>query len=124
MSRRPQRSTVDFTSAATAASSATSTAIENGWPPSFSRSRTAASDFVWLRAATTTRAPARASPRAMPKPIPPLPPVTIATLPFNSNMFWLLIVYLGWLFLHHHHFQLIRRQHQRGIVRFVETMQR
>ena len=31
-------------------------------------------------------APAPASPRAMPRPIPPLPPVTIATFPLRSNM--------------------------------------
>ena len=48
-------------------------------------SSTAAGDFSALRAATTTRAPARASPRAMPSPMPPLPPVTIATLPLRSN---------------------------------------
>ena len=34
----------------------------------------------------TTRAPAAASPLAMPSPIPPLPPVTTATLPFSSTM--------------------------------------
>src|SRR6266446_6424308 len=86
MSRRPHRSTVDLMSALTAASSETSTAIESGCPPSFSSSRTAAADFVWLRAATTTRAPAPARPRAMPRPIPPLPPVTIATFPLRSNI--------------------------------------
>src|ERR1700674_4407419 len=30
-------------------------------------------------------APARARPRAMPRPMPPLPPVTIATFPCKSN---------------------------------------
>src|ERR1700730_4786099 len=53
------------------------------WLPS---SATAASAFSALRAATTTRVPATASPRAMPSPIPPLPPVTTATRPLRSNM--------------------------------------
>ena len=48
-------------------------------------SRTAFADFSALRAATTTCAPARASPRAMPRPMPPLPPVTIATRSLRSN---------------------------------------
>src|SRR5215469_17091407 len=52
-------------------------------PPS---SATAASAFSALRAATTTLAPAAASPFAMPSPIPPLPPVTTATRPVRSNM--------------------------------------
>src|SRR5262249_27446380 len=39
---------------------------------------------------TTTRHPAPARPRAMPRPIPPLPPVTMATLPFRSNTHGLL----------------------------------
>src|SRR5262249_54091879 len=52
-------------------------------PPS---SATAAAAFPALRAATATLAPAAASPRAMPSPIPPLPPVTMATRPVRSNM--------------------------------------
>src|SRR5262245_25605447 len=60
--------------------------MASGCPPSFSSSRTAASDFVWFRPATTTRAPALARPLAMPRPMPPLPPVTIATLPLRSNI--------------------------------------
>ena len=42
-------------------------------------------DGQYIHAATL--APAPASPRAMPSPIPPLPPVTIATLPARSNSF-------------------------------------
>ena len=48
---------------------------------------TAFSLFAALRPATTTDAPAPASPRAMPNPMPPLPPVTIATLPVRSKRF-------------------------------------
>src|SRR5438045_4673689 len=47
---------------------------------------TADAAFSGLLAATTTRAPHAASPRAMPSPIPPLPPVTTATRPVRSNM--------------------------------------
>ena len=36
---------------------------------------------------TATFAPAAARPRAIPRPIPPLPPVTIATFPLRSNRF-------------------------------------
>src|SRR5437868_5507703 len=43
--------------------------------------------FPELRPAITTSAPASASPRAIPRPMPPLPPVTIATLPCKSNSF-------------------------------------
>src|SRR5262249_5204643 len=47
----------------------------------------AVSDFAAFRPSTAIFAPASASPRAMPRPIPPLPPVTIATLPVRSNSF-------------------------------------
>ena len=50
-----------------------------------SSSATAAADFASLRPTIATAAPASASPRAMPSPMPPLPPVTIATLPLRSN---------------------------------------
>src|SRR5882762_9692644 len=83
MSRRPHWSSVDLTSALTDVSSATSTGIASACPPSW---RTAAADFDWLRPATTTRAPAAARPWAMPSPMPPLPPVTTATLPLRSNI--------------------------------------
>src|SRR5438477_11604995 len=53
--------------------------------PSADNSPTALSDFSRLRAAMTTAAPAAASPFAMPSPMPPLPPVTIATRPDRSN---------------------------------------
>src|SRR5438874_2897647 len=43
--------------------------------------------FADLRPAIATSAPASASPHAIPRPMPPLPPVTIATLPCKSNGF-------------------------------------
>ena len=46
-----------------------------------------ACDFSRSRAAMTTVAPAEASPRAMPSPMPPFPPVTTATFPLKSNNF-------------------------------------
>ena len=48
-------------------------------------SATAASFLAALRPATTTTAPHSARPRAMPRPMPPLPPVTTATLPVRSK---------------------------------------
>ena len=41
--------------------------------------------FSSLRPNTATAAPASANPSAMPRPIPPLPPVTTATRPVKSN---------------------------------------
>ena len=41
--------------------------------------------FSSLRPHTATAAPASANPSAMPRPIPPLPPVTMATRPVKSN---------------------------------------
>jgi hypothetical protein len=41
--------------------------------------------FSSFRPNTATAAPASANPRAMPRPIPPLPPVTTATRPVKSN---------------------------------------
>ena len=49
--------------------------------------RTASLDFAALRPRMAIEAPAWASPRAMPSPMPPLPPVTMATLPVKSNGF-------------------------------------
>src|SRR6202048_3527344 len=83
MSSRPNRFSVWSIAARHEFSSATSSAMKVLWLPS---SATAAAAFSALRAATTTRVPAAASPRAMPSPIPPLPPVTTATRPLRSNM--------------------------------------
>src|SRR5665213_3147293 len=72
---------------ATAALSVTSVVTAMALTPCWRNSAMAASDFASLRAATAISAPAAASPRAMPRPMPPLPPVTIATLPLRSNSF-------------------------------------
>src|SRR5437899_1659833 len=85
MSRRPKRSRVALTSRATAVSSVTSTLTASAGAPSPSISATALRDLSTLRAATTMPAPAAARPRAIPSPIPPLPPVTTATRPLRSN---------------------------------------
>jgi hypothetical protein len=74
------------TIATTDCSSVTSVSTDDAEAPRISRSRTASCDFSRLRAAITTRAPPAASPRAMPRPIPPLPPVTTATFSLKSNM--------------------------------------
>lgn len=75
--------------ALTCASSLTSTETALAVAPADVSSATAAADFVASRPATTIAAPYAASPRAMPRPMPPLPPVTIATLPRRSNMFFI-----------------------------------
>ena len=49
--------------------------------------RTPFTSGITSRPATITLAPASARPLAMPKPMPPLPPVTTATLPCRSNIF-------------------------------------
>src|SRR5882724_3748045 len=48
-------------------------------------SRTVRSTMVATADLSVTSAPASASPHAMPRPMPPLPPVTIATLPLRSK---------------------------------------
>src|SRR5699024_4704251 len=48
-------------------------------------SSTAAALTASLRPHTATEAPARTSPRAMPSPMPRLPPVTTTTLPVRSD---------------------------------------
>src|SRR2546425_1248404 len=85
MSRRPSRSMVAFVIASTDASLVTSTSMAIAVPPCRSISVAAARDFSRFRAATTIWAPAAASPCAIPRPMPPFPPVTTATLPFRSN---------------------------------------
>src|SRR5712691_2842160 len=87
MSSRPKRSTVCRTMSWQDAGSATSSATKALRAPDATSPATAASDFSRLRAAMTTAAPAAARPSAMPRPIPPLPPVTIATRPVRSNGF-------------------------------------
>src|SRR5689334_13222064 len=83
MSSRPSRLAVSSIIARHEFSSATLSGMKTLRLPS---SAIAASAFAMSRAATATLAPAPASPRAMPSPIPPLPPVTTATRPVRSNM--------------------------------------
>ena len=66
--------------------SETSTDSPSAPGPPLSRARTAPSVFASFRAAMTTLAPAREKADAMPRPMPPLPPVTTATLPLRSNI--------------------------------------
>src|SRR5262249_47329616 len=81
----PKRSTVAATMASIDALSETSTAHDAHAGPILARDSTAARDLAASRPATITLALARASPSAMPSPMPPLPPVTMATRPPRSN---------------------------------------
>src|SRR5450755_995665 len=92
MSIRPSSRNVRSTMAVTAALSVTSATTDIVLTPCPPSSATAASDFVSLRPTIATLAPASASPRAMPRPMPPLPPVTIATLPPRSNSFDVIVI--------------------------------
>src|SRR5829696_1093994 len=85
MSSRPKRSLACRTMSRHEPGSAASNGMKALAAPEAARLATAASDFSRLRAATTTVAPAAARPRAMPSPMPPLPPVTIATRPERSK---------------------------------------
>src|SRR5689334_1267974 len=87
MSIRPNSLPTRSIMAATAAWSVTSAAIAIAFTPRLRRSSTAVADFASLRPTTAIWAPASASPRARPSPMPPLPPVTIATLPERSKSF-------------------------------------
>ena len=73
--------------AATAALSVTSAVTAIALTPHALSSAAAAVDLASLRPTTAMSAPASASPRAMPRPMPPLPPVTMATLPERSKQF-------------------------------------
>src|SRR5262245_41505031 len=84
-SSRPNCSADARISAFTEPSSATSTSLATACAPSPMSSFTARALLSRLRPATTIAAPAAAIPRAMPSPMPPLPPVTTATRPFRSN---------------------------------------
>ncbi len=86
MSSPPRRVAVASTMAPTAASSVMSATTESAFAPSDESSATAAAFFPASRPATITAAPHRARPRARPRPMPPLPPVTSATRPDRSNM--------------------------------------
>src|SRR4051795_7374227 len=85
-STRPSSATVEANAASTAAGSETSHSTARTRVPCWaSRSRAAALRSV-SRPQIARSAPACARPSAMPRPIPPLPPVTTATWPLRSNM--------------------------------------
>src|SRR6266851_6676051 len=85
MSIRPSSRLTRSTTAATADLSVTSAVTDMAVAPRCLSSVTAAADFASLRPTMAIAAPASASPIAMPRRMPPLPPVTIATLPLRSN---------------------------------------
>src|SRR6266446_7803630 len=85
MSIRPSSRLTRSTMAVTAALSMTPAVTDIALVPACLSSATAAADFASLRPTIAMPAPASANPRAMPRPMPPLPPVTIATLPPRSN---------------------------------------
>ena len=83
MSMRPNASTCSII-AATAALSVTS-AVERDRLGAAPRAPRPPPPLLRVAPRHDDRAPASARPRAMPSPIPPLPPVTTATLPVRSN---------------------------------------
>jgi hypothetical protein len=84
-STRPISSTTSCIAVTTRASSLTSTVCVNT-RPSNSASAAAASAFLSSRRPQiTTSPPARAIPRANPRPMPALPPLITTTLPCSSN---------------------------------------
>src|SRR5947207_15423846 len=85
MSIRPSSRLTHSTMSVTAALSVTSAVMDIALAPACLSSATAAADFASLRPTIAMPAPASANPCAMPRPMPPLPPVTIATLPPRSN---------------------------------------
>ena len=92
MSIRPSSPATRLAMAATASLSVTSAITAIALAPPCSSSATASADLASLRPTTAIAAPACASPRAMPSPMPPLPPVTTATLPVRSNGFVFMVV--------------------------------
>src|SRR5215831_2467416 len=80
-SSRPWRSRAAATSRSADAGFARSVSRYEAWPPPALISATAASAASRSRATTMTRAPAAAKTRAMPRPIPRLPPVTTTERP-------------------------------------------
>src|SRR5258707_10187291 len=85
ISSRPNFFTAALISARHDSAAVTSTATASALAPTAASFLTAAALFASSRPATTIAAPASARPCAMPKPIPPLPPVTIATRPPRSK---------------------------------------
>src|SRR6266851_7665623 len=86
MSTRPNSPTHRATTSLTASARVRSAATATVRPPSSRRSSAAASSSAPAsRAQIATAAPSRRSARALARPIPLLPPVTIATLPRNPK---------------------------------------
>src|SRR6266851_5010784 len=85
MSSRPNFFTAEAISARQDSGAVTSTAMAAALAPASVSVFTALALFASSRPATTIVAPAAARPSAMPKPIPPLPPVTMATRPPRSK---------------------------------------
>ena len=78
---RPKRSAASRTQPSTASAPVTSSTVNSARPPAASIWRTVSWQPSARRAATATVAPSAASRAAMPRPIPPEPPVTSATRP-------------------------------------------
>src|SRR6266480_1812633 len=84
-STRPNSASAALNVASTAARSLTSQTRASTAPPWARSCDRARSFFSGLRPQIDTAHPARASASAMPSPMPPLPPVTIATRPARSK---------------------------------------
>ena len=84
MSRRPNRSTVRSTRLSMAAMSAMWVGTPRASPPISLRWASVTSQASALRLPTATLAPAACRPSAMARPMPRVPPVTIATRPVRS----------------------------------------
>src|SRR6185436_20288810 len=95
MSIRPSSPATRPAMAATESLSVTSAATAIAVAPPCLSSATASADLASLRPTTAIAAPACASPRAMPSPMPPLPPVTMATLPVRSKGRAVMVVVLS-----------------------------
>ena len=80
-SRRPNRATVAATAPTTSSSEDRSTSRALADPPASSMLLATRTAPDWSMSMTTTEAPSRARARADACPIPPAPPVTMATLP-------------------------------------------
>src|SRR5262249_40054992 len=85
ISRRPWRAAALSISARQDVSLVTSTSENSASPPACAMRRQVVSPFLASRRASTTIAPADARPSAIPSPMPPLPPVTIATRSERTN---------------------------------------
>src|SRR5215471_15045986 len=85
MSSRPKRSTLRATSGGSASSSPRWAGTPSASPPIARRCASVSAQASGLRLATTTDAPAATKPSAIARPMPRVPPVTIATRPERSK---------------------------------------